>query len=140
MSEEKNLLPFKRPKKRILDDDDIPLGKGKPINKTTTESETKTTKKAAKSVGEKASGKKKASASNEPKRHTFFVDPEILEKVKDLVLTRKYTQGDIEVNQSTIINEALEKYLEAYEGKIQSRPKYIRDIEEKKARRPNTKK
>ncbi|MEM1136803.1 MAG: hypothetical protein AAGI07_13280 [Bacteroidota bacterium] len=117
MKDDKDLLPFKRPKKKVLDEDDIPLGKGKSVGKK---------EKPEKSI-------------DEPKRHTFFVDAALLEKVKDLVFTRKYTQGDIQVNQSTIINEALEKYLNEYEGEIKPRPQYIRDIEEKKSRRPNSK-
>ncbi len=116
--EEKDLLPFKRPRKKILDSDDIPLGKGKPVMKKEEEQP----------------------GANKPKRHTFFVEPGILEQVKDLVFTRKYTQGDIEVNQSTIINEALQQYLDNYEGEIKPRPQYIRDIEEKKSRRPNARK
>ncbi|WP_020533044.1 hypothetical protein [Flexithrix dorotheae] len=114
----KDLLPFKRPRKKNLDDDDIPLGKGKVVQPK----------------------KKEKKQVDVPKRHTFFVNPDLLEQLKDLVYTRKYTQGDIEANQSTIINEALEKYLNEYKGEIKSRPQFIRDIEEKKSKRPNSKK
>jgi|GEM_PF-7041711 len=128
MKEDKDLLPFKRPRKKILDDDDIPLGRGKAIAKSNTNNKTKrsTTKKVVQKQG--------------PKRHTFFVENELLEKLKDLVFTRKYTKGEIEVNQSTIVHEALTKFIEEYDGEIKPRPQYIRDIENKKAKRPNAKK
>jgi len=127
MKDDKDLLPFKRPRKKILDDDDIPLGSGKPLNNS-----------AQKVVKRKSITKKEK--NDEPKRHTFFVDPQLLEKLKDLVFTRKYTKGEVHVNQSIVINEAIEKLIKDYKGEIQARPKYIRDIEEKKAKRPNKKK
>ncbi len=126
MKEDKDLLPFKRPRKKIIDDDDIPLGAGKTAKGT----RSKTTKKKPTVKKEK---------KDEPKRHTFFVNPVLLEQLKDLVFTRKYTKGEVHVNQSTVINEAIEKLIREYKGEIQARPKYIRDIEEKKAKRPNKK-
>lgn len=127
MKEDKDLLPFKRPRRKNLDDDDIPLGKGKTV-------------KTAESKPPKKKVTHKKEKKDEPKRHTFFVDTKLLEQLKDLVYTRKYTKGEVHVNQSIVINEAIEKLIKDYKDEIKPRPKYIRDIEEKKAKRPNKKK
>lgn len=127
MKDEKDLLPFKRPRKKNLDEDDIPLGNSK-------------AGQTASNLPKRKKVTPKKEKKDEPKRHTFFVNPVLLEQLKDLVFTRKYTKGEFHVNQSTVINEAIEKLIKDYKEDIQPRPKYIRDIEEKKAKRPNKKK